>query len=81
MINGEIDKNSIDLSFMASECEKLARGEAWGKPREDPIGLSSMASTCERPRKRGSGTMAGLVAKRVFYAKLSAIRVHLTPCE
>ena len=79
MINGEIERNPIDLSFKESECERLARGEAWREPGKDPIGLSSMARECERPRKRGPGTMAGIVAKRVFYAKLSAIRVHLTP--
>ena len=77
MIDGAIDKNSIDLSFMMSKYERLARGETRGKPGKDPIGLSSMASACERPRKRGPGTIAGIVAKRVFYATLNAIGVHL----
>ena len=77
MIDGEIYKNSISLSFKESKCERLARGEVRGEPGKDPIGLSSMASACERPRKRGPGTMAGIVAKRVFYATLNAIGVHL----
>ena len=79
VIDGAIDRYPIDLSFMVSECERLAWGEVWGEPEEKSIGLSSMASKCERPRKRRSVPTGSIAVKKIFYAKLNAIRVHLTP--
>ncbi len=80
-MNGQVERNSISLSFMAGECERLAWGEDYGERRRNPIAYPSMVSECERPRKSKPGITQRIVVERTVYAKLSAIRVHLIARE
>ena len=78
MIDGQIGRDPISLSSMASECERLAWGEDYGERKRNPIAYPSMVSECERPRKSRPGTTYSIVVERTVYATLNVIRIHLT---
>ena len=77
-MNGQVGRNPMSLSFIASECERLAWGEDYGERKRNPTAYPSMVSECERPRKSRPGTTYSIVVERTVYATLNVIRIHLT---